>query len=107
MITATEQHRLGNHVMLAFEQDGEDAYPGGRYVDAADWDSDPEAVVAEIAKYLAGRKPAPEPTPAVRLDPVSMTSAEVEVKLAELEEKRLADLEEVEEKLDVDAESVL
>ena len=54
-----------------------------RYVDAAEWDADPEAVAAKIAEYLAAAPAAPTSKPAVNKGTVELTDKQISDKLKE------------------------
>ena len=56
-----------------------------RWVDASDWDADPEAIVAAIAKHLNTQAAIPQLIPTVDAKPVTLSAAEVDAKLAQLD----------------------
>ena len=88
----TETHRLGDSVHIAVADDqGNDIYPGGRYVPAAEWDDDAEAVGAKIAEHLTSAAQAPVPAPAVKQAPVEMTDQQITTKLEAIAQAKAAE----------------
>jgi hypothetical protein len=86
--TVQETHRLGTSVNVKVV--------GGdyaRYVPAADWDADPQAVAAGIAEHLASLPAAPVTAPAVNKNPVVMTDQEIADKLKAISDAKLAALQ--------------
>jgi hypothetical protein len=67
---------------------GEDLYPGGRFVDAEDWDSDCKAVCAEIAKYLADTPKSVTVIEYKSKEVVTMDTPEIVAKLADIAAKQ-------------------
>ena len=90
-ITVKEQHRLGSRVNVAVLESGIATY--ARYVDAADWDADPEAVAAAIADYLSAMAAsvAPASKAPVNKNAVTLTDAQIAAKLASLTAAKLAE----------------
>lgn len=91
-ITVKEQHRRGSSANVGvLDALGNVIY--NRYVDASEWDSDPEAVTAQIAEYLA-KQPSPIlPSPSVNKNPVTLTDKQVTDKLAAMEAEKAAAME--------------
>ena len=92
-ITVKEQHRLGSRVNVSVLENGITTY--ARYVDAADWDADPEAIAAELADYLRGLATAASTTPTFPTAPlnknaVTLSDAQIATKLAALTAAKLA-----------------
>jgi hypothetical protein len=104
-ITATETHRIGSSAHIQFtDVDGVDLLPGGRYVDAATWDADPESIIVQFAQELEER---PEPeviTAPVKEAPVTMDDPAIAAKRKALDDAKaalLADALVAEENIDI------
>lgn len=77
-IQCQEQHRLDGSVYVTT------ATGYGRYVDASEWDADPQAVAAGIADHLASLPSAPTATSAVNKSTITLSDYEVAEKLIEV-----------------------
>lgn|SRR3990167_212090 len=90
-ITATEQHRLGTSVNVVFQIDDQEPY--NRYVNAINWDDDPDAIIASVYEYLTNVPAGPQITAALKTDSIDMTTQQVNDKLVEIELTKLALIE--------------
>ncbi len=79
MIKVTEDFRIGAQVHVTVQGV---AYE--RYVEAVDWDADPQAVTAQIANYLANLPQPPALTFSKNPITVTMQDSEVTAKLTAL-----------------------
>jgi hypothetical protein len=77
-ITVKEIKRQGTRVLVVTAAGYE------RWVDAADWDADSQAVAAQIADYLNATVVPPPVVITAGAKTVTLTSAEVEAKLADI-----------------------
>ena len=78
-IEVVEDHRIGDRVNIRVI--GSDY---NRYVPCADWDTDPEAIAATIAEYLASM-PIPQVfVPSANAKHVFLRGVDVEAKLANM-----------------------
>ncbi len=75
-IQAREQFRIGQYVNIDFNN-GE----YNRSVLASDWDTDPQAVIAEVSDYLAKQTPPEVPVVNDARPVFTMTQVEVDTKL--------------------------
>ena len=87
-ITVKEQHRIGSKVNVAVLDKGGIVY--ARYVDATDWDADPDAVAAGLDQYLASMVAPAVQTAPVNKNSVVLDDAAVARKLAALDAAKLA-----------------
>ena len=81
-ITATEQHRQGTSVLIVFELDG---VKYDRYVAAADWNADQEAITANVYIYMTTQSEPPLISTALITTPIEMTTEQINDKLEEIE----------------------
>lgn len=88
-IKVKETHRIGDRVNVATVE----GTSYNRYVDASEWDSDPSAVAASIADYLASQPAVEQPKPPLKQGVVSLTDQQVSAKLDEMAKAEAAEVD--------------